>query len=225
MDIGWFSTGKSQVCIDTLRFVHDFLKSYDVNIAWVFSNTVIKDFTQWDPFEDFYNFVANDLKLPLITFSSSDYLPNLRKTDIDQWRKMYGSQLVKALNLSSVQFTVMFGYKLILSSVELGAGIFLNLHPALPTGPIGAWKDVIKSVIKNGDDVHGITVHKATEDLDLGPVIYSESFPIKGKEWDEYWKINRIGIEPLLLKIRSTGVEREPLVLTRAILKYLNIPE
>ena len=47
----------------------------------------------------------------------------------------------------------------------------LNLHPALPNGPNGTWKSVIKKLIESKSSNSGISIHLMTSDLDEGPNI------------------------------------------------------
>ena len=101
----------------------------------------------------------------------------------------------------------------------------LNLHPALPGGPVGTWQEVIWSLIAEGAKEAGSYMHLATEDLDRGPVLTYCSFPIRGGEFETLWQqIEGRSVEelrasegeeqPLFRLIREEGVRRErPLVL------------
>ena len=64
----------------------------------------------------------------------------------------------------------------------------LNLHPALPDGPTGAWQEVIWDLIANRASQTGAMVHLATKDVDRGPVISHCTVPITGGEFDPHWE-------------------------------------
>ena len=69
----------------------------------------------------------------------------------------------------------------------------LNLHPALPDGPIGTWQEVIRELIARGASESGMMLQRVTTELDRGPVVSVCRYPIGG-DFDA---------------IRATGVARE----------------
>jgi phosphoribosylglycinamide formyltransferase-1 len=64
----------------------------------------------------------------------------------------------------------------------------LNLHPALPDGPIGTWQEVVWELIKTRATKTGAMVHLATEEVDRGPVVSYVTVPIIGTGFDEHWE-------------------------------------
>ena len=66
---------------------------------------------------------------------------------------------------------VLAGYMLILSEEMHHRFPFLNLHPALPDGPIGTWQEVTWELIDRRATRTGAMIHLATEALDRGPVV------------------------------------------------------
>ena len=78
----------------------------------------------------------------------------------------------------------------------------INLHPALPNGPNGTWKNVIKELILNKNYNSGISTHIMTKDLDEGPNISYCKFNIYDTEFKKYWeefKTSDISIEKTVL--------------------------
>jgi hypothetical protein len=65
---------------------------------------------------------------------------------------------------------------------------FLNLHPALPDGPVGTWQQVIWQLIETRASQTGAMVHLATEALDRGPVVSYCTVPIVGEEFKPHWE-------------------------------------
>ena len=65
---------------------------------------------------------------------------------------------------------------------------FLNLHPALPDGPIGTWQEVIWELIETRAPRTGAMIHLATEQVDRGPVVSYCTVPIDGAEFGDYWR-------------------------------------
>ena len=76
---------------------------------------------------------------------------------------------------------------LIVSDVLHSRYVALNLHPATPDGPKGAWEDVIWQLIAGEEEEAGAMIHVATSQLDRGPVLGYCSFPIKGGAYAPLW--------------------------------------
>jgi phosphoribosylglycinamide formyltransferase-1 len=85
----------------------------------------------------------------------------------------------------------------------------INLHPALPKGPTGAWEEVIEELIQGRAEATGAMMHLVTPELDRGPVIAYCSFPIQGGAFDYLWGEGSRGRGPLFWLIRQEGVRRE----------------
>ena len=75
---------------------------------------------------------------------------------------------------------VMAGYMLIASPAVCRRYAILNLHPALPDGPTGTWQEVIWQLLDEGAAETGAMIHRATAELDRGPVISLFRLPIAG---------------------------------------------
>jgi folate-dependent phosphoribosylglycinamide formyltransferase PurN len=88
----------------------------------------------------------------------------------------------------------------------------INLHPALPGGPIGSWQEVIWALIESKAGKSGAMMHLVTPQLDRGPVVTYCVFPISGEPFDAYW---REGNKDMLFRvIRQHEFAREsPLII------------
>jgi hypothetical protein len=98
--------------------------------------------------------------------------------------------------------------------------IMVNLHPALPGGPIGMIDQVIWELIRTRANESGVMIHVATEALDLGPVVAYCRFPLSGPKYENAWSeigdrtVEELQVDPgeglsLFKAIRAAGVERE----------------
>ena len=83
---------------------------------------------------------------------------------------------------------VLAGYMLIVGREMCHRYKMLNLHPALPTGPIGTWQEVIWTLIESRAKATGAMVHLVTEDVDRGPVVSYFTLPIVGGAFDRCWQ-------------------------------------
>jgi phosphoribosylglycinamide formyltransferase 1 len=112
----------------------------------------------------------------------------------------------------------------------------LNLHPALPTGPLGKmWFEVIWDLIAVNADVSGVMLHRVTPAVDRGPVATFCRYPLRGPELDPLWALlpacledrlavinsqrllKREATHPLFHALRQVGLAREmPLMLATA---------
>lgn len=226
MRIGWFSTGRDEAARALLSEVMKeiALGSIKAEIAFVFCNR------EWDESRETKLFLdlSQGYKLPLITFSSQRFLPELRQEGLqrgegsailNEWRLAYDREVMEQLDKYNHDIDILAGYMLIVGPEMCNRYIMINLHPAAPGGPPGTWQQVIWQLIYERAKRTGITIHLVTPELDRGPAVAFCTFPIIGKRFDSLWK--EIGDERieaiqesiygkmLFTLIRENGVARE----------------
>lgn len=93
-------------------------------------------------------------------------------------REKYDSKIIEMLEEEKIDLVVLAGYMLLLSQefVRKFKNKILNIHPALLPSFKGTHG--IKDAYRYGVKVTGVTVHFVDEDLDRGPIILQEAFPI-----------------------------------------------
>lgn len=230
--IGWFTTARDEPALSLLRIVHEKIRDrfIPLEIAYVF---VSKDKGESPISDKLINYVEEEMKIPVITFSALRFESHLRKHDLETWRELYHKEILKRLPVE-VDFGMLAGYMWIVSSEFCEKIPLLNLHPALPGGPKGTWQEVIWQLISARSRETGVMIHRATSELDEGPPLTYVRFSIYTEEtiplWEETEKIllryhlkglkEREGEENLLFrKIREEGIKRElPLIVLT--LKY-----
>ena len=229
--LGWFSTGRGPGSRNLLREVMEKKQagSLDIDFSFVFCN--------WDNTEEpnprkeqrqqFFDMVKG-YDIPLITISWKTFRPDLWDKDQEQWRNEYGKEIRKRIEDKGFDLGILAGYMLWVDDETCSKYDFMNLHPALPTGPKGTWQEVIWTLIRERADSQGAMMHIVTPDWDRGAALTYCEFPIRGKGYDELWNdlderlkkntldeiISKVGIElPLFKKIREDGAKRElPLI-------------
>ena len=82
---------------------------------------------------------------------------------------------------------VLAGYMLVFTGEMCNRYPLLNLHPALPGGPVGTWQEVIWQLIEARAEHTGAMMHLATEVLDQGPPATFFSFSLRGPVFDPLW--------------------------------------
>lgn len=201
--IGWFSTGRDEAAIDLFETVSRAIDGGQLNarIAFCFMNRVSGEAPESDRFRD----AVTRRGIPIESLSSRDFQPELwakGKQDAilrRQWREAYHSQVGELVACYDFDLIVLAGYMLVVGANMCRRFTMINLHPALPGGPVGTWQDVIRQLLATGADRTGAMIHLVTADLDQGPPISYFSFPIEGAGFDE---------------IRERGAARElPLIL------------
>ncbi|MCX7642999.1 MAG: formyltransferase family protein [Armatimonadetes bacterium] len=217
--IGWFSTGRDEAALwlldETLKAISSgFLP---IEIAFVFCNRERGDSPQSDAFLDY----AVKVGLPLVVLSSRRFLPELwlkgKSGDegaMREWRKRYHEEVANKLApfLSQVPFSLLAGYMLIVSDEFCDAYTLLNLHPALPGGPKGAWQDVMWELIRRRAELAGAQIHIVTPDLDSGPPVTYCRVPIRTPDMLPLWEAMERKLKSQTLEsIIATEGEREPL--------------
>ena len=221
--VGWFSTANGKTSQLLLAAVMDQILSgqLQVQIPFVFTSREAGEGIESD---NFINMVKG-YNLPLITFSFEAFRRQHAECKRSQVRHLYDQEVLKLLQDYTCDIAILAGYMLIVSDEMCQAYKMINLHPSLPDGPKGTWREVIWQLIDNKDDRSGAMMHLVTPDLDRGPVMTYCSFDIRGKGFDEFWQqtkgrtVQEIQIDEgeqnaLFQKIRSEGVRREfPLII------------
>ena len=221
--IGWFSTGRGEGSRGLLRFVCERLADIDARIDFVFSNRAPGEAEGSDE----YFRLVRQYGLPLITHSSSAF----RRRKCGRFaghRTEYDSEVQEMLAGHSPDVCVLAGYMLIASGKLCRAYPLLNLHPALPDGPIGTWQEVVWQLIEQRASRTGAMMHLATEEVDRGPVVSYVTVPLDTPELEPHWlelagrDVARIKEEQgedyeLFRLIRASQYSREPYLLLETL--------
>lgn len=217
--LGWFSTGRGEGSRNLLRAVWDAIQQGEIKaeMSFVFSN---REYGQAEGSNAFIDQVRG-YGIPLICVSSKRFKDSYG----DQWRPKFEEAAIKSLTGYDADLVVLAGYMLVAGAEMCQRYPMLNLHPALPGGPKGTWKEVIWELMDKGAAETGVMMHRATPMLDEGPAVTYCKFSIRGKPFDRYWKqikgrttaeIQRQESEenPLFKEIRRHGAARElPLII------------
>lgn len=190
--IGWFSTGRDEAARELLVTALNSIRSGELNldIAFVFCNREPGESEQSDKFME----LVRSEGLPLLVFSSAKFEPELRKRGLSgdeaalrKWRQMYDERVYELIKPFGVNLSFLAGYMLILSDWMCERHTMLNLHPAIPGGPKGAWQDVIWQLIAERADVAGAQIHIATPQLDEGPAVSFCKFSLRTEPFTHLW--------------------------------------
>ncbi|MCX5904135.1 MAG: formyltransferase family protein [Proteobacteria bacterium] len=230
--IGWFSTGRGQGSMNLLNAMVKAITAKEVNgkIAFVVCS---RDQGEAEG-SDGYIRQVQEYGIPLITFSSKKFMPDLRREgktipeSMRQRRIAYDREVMKKLTGLKTDIIVLAGYMLVVGEEICEIHDMINLHPAAPNGPAGTWQEVIWLLIHKRAQESGNMMHLVTKELDKGPPITYCTFPIRGPEFDPLWQemekklkhkmlaeiVKKEGEQnPLFAKIRQEGARREiPLV-------------
>ena len=230
LNIGWFSTGRGEGSRGLLRFVQERLAGSfpGSRIAFVFSNRAPGEAEGSD---EFFRLVES-YGLPLLTRSSAEFRRSQpaagRRPPWAELRPEYDRQVLAAIADYRPDICVLAGYMLIVGGEMCRAYPLLNLHPALPDGPIGTWQEVIWQLIRQRAGRTGAMIHLATEEVDRGPALSYCTAPIDGPEFVPAWAelegrdldslIGERGEElPLFQQIRQAEYRREPYLLLETL--------
>ena len=173
--LGWFTTARGAGSRALYETVSEAIAggALDAEMAVVFCNR--------DPGEDavtdgFFDLVRS-YGHPLVTRSSVAHRraaggPRSRSGEaLPQWRAQYDGLIAGDLAAHAFDLGVMAGYMLIFTPEFVRDRPLLNLHPALPGGPAGAWREVIRALIRERAAWSGVMLHLATATVDAGPVV------------------------------------------------------
>ena len=185
LNIGWFSTGRGEGSRGLLNFVQKRLVETGANarINFVFSNRARGEA---DGSDEFFSLV-DGYGIPLVTHSSAEFRKQINGRFSDH-REEFDQQVMDKLEGQEADVCVLAGYMLIVGGKMCRQYPLLNLHPALPDGPIGTWQEVVWTLIETNAAKTGAMVHLATEEVDRGPVVSHVTVPITGPGFDEHWE-------------------------------------
>ena len=206
--VGWLSTGNGEGSLGLLKKGIELVNENKIEIKYIFTNRESGEKKGSDRFIDFAK--SNNIKV--ISYSSQKY-KKIKNSDWKNLRKSYDQEVLKKINPFKVDFIVAAGYMLF-SPIICQHYKILNIHPALPDGPKGTWKTVIKELIKIESKFSGVSLHLMTPDLDEGPNLSFCKFSINDNNLHEYWEDakkcpNSIEETKLFKKIREIIVKNE----------------
>jgi phosphoribosylglycinamide formyltransferase-1 len=179
--IGWYTTrGRSSRAM--FEAVRDAIGAgtLDAEIAYVFSNR--------DPGEDpvtdaFFDLVRAE-GIPLLTLSSVAYRKahggerSRTGEPLPAWREAYDHEVAHRVDQHPADLGVLAGYMLIFTAGFTEAHPLVNLHPALPGGPIGTYVEVIRELIRTQAAESGVMLNVAIPEVDMGPVVAYSRYPL-----------------------------------------------
>ena len=228
--IGWFTTARgagSRGMYEAVRSAIDG-GSLDAQIAYVFCNREPGESTETDAFLDGVRARGDEVRtLSSVSFRRSVGGERSRPGEpLPSWRVAFDDRVAALLDDRPIDIGVLAGYMLIFTAPFVGAHPILNLHPALPTGPIGTWREVNRELIRTHAEESGVMVHLAIPEVDEGPVAAFCRYSLRGPEFDPLWGAlpdpsamsdDELEGSELFARIRATGVSYEQPFLVAAL--------
>lgn len=217
--IGWYTTrGRSSRAM--FEAVRDAIAagSLDAEFAYVFSNRDPGD----DPVTDgFFDLVRSE-GIPLLTLGSVAYRKAHGGTrskpgePLPEWREAYDRDVARLVDQHPADLGVLAGYLLIFTPGFAEAHPLVNLHPALPGGPIGTYIEVIRELIRTDATESGVMLNVAIPEVDMGPVASFARYSLRTPALEPLWTSTdrMLGDEaleatPLFEAIRAEQVRHE----------------
>ncbi len=234
--IGWLSTGRDPAARNLLSEVvaRAAADGLPLDLALVFCDRERGEAAESDAFLG----LVERLGIPAVTLSSAASWRAAQATGVprETWRDSFHDEAMRLLAPHRLDLLVLAGYMLIVSPAMCARYAMLNLHPALPGGPTGTWQQVIWELLGAGATETGALINVVTPELDRGPVVAFDRFPIVGGAFDPLWEQFRAKVaarglpavieeegeaEPLFALIRRTGEAREIPLLYRAVAQFV----
>lgn len=218
--IAWLTTGRGPGSYGALEYLLDAVDSgLPVEVAVFFVNRARGEAEPTDALIE----MAEARGIPVETLSSVAFR-KARGGKISRpgeplaaWRLDYDRAVAERLAGYEFELGVMFGYMLIATQPLYSRFAFINDHPALPEGPIGAYQEVIAELIRTGARESGCMMNVVTGEVDRGPVVSYCRYAIRDAANESLWaELGVVPAEPKVLQgtplyadIRARGVRRE----------------
>ena len=225
--IGWLSSaggeGSRGLLMHTLQAIDS--GRLNARLEFVFSNRARGQRQATDQYFD----LVEERGIPLVTLSSYRFR---RARGNQPWddsaREAYDRAVMDRLDGFAPDLCVAAGYMLI-APLLCERFPMVNLHPALPDGPIGTWQTVIWQLIEQSAPETGVMVNRVTREVDAGPVVSYCRFPLTGKKFSALWSevkgrsVDALREEmgeaqPLFRAIREASLQRERVLLPETLI-------
>ncbi|MCY3568873.1 MAG: formyltransferase family protein [Chloroflexi bacterium] len=222
--IAWFATARGTSSRGLLNSALNAIAEHrlDAEIVCVVCNRERGQSANTDAFLD----DVERAGIPLIARSSGAWRKSVDgevsdpSRELASWRRDFDAFLYERMADYQPDIAVLAGYMLIVTDVICDNLACLNLHPALPDGPIGTWQQVVHQLIAERARRSGLVMQRVTTDLDRGPAVTWAQYPIQGPEFAPLWEQHGAdaGHEtPLFHAIREAGARREPTFVIRSL--------
>lgn len=222
--IAWFATARGTSSRKLLRAANEAIRDgrLDAEIVCVVCNRVRGQSANTDLFLD----DVEQSGIPLISSSSLEWRRrvggeiSVPGRELASWRRDYDRHLFEQMREHSPDVAMLAGYMLVITDLICDHLPCLNLHPALPDGPIGTWQQVIHELIATQADRSGMVLQRVTTELDRGPTVTWAEYPIRGPQFDPLWTEYGDDSEsetPLFHAIREAGASREPIFILQSL--------
>ncbi len=149
LSVGWLSTGNGEGSLGLLKQGIDLHNEKQISIEYVFSN---RNYGEQKGSDKFLEFVKEN-KIKTITYSSRDY-KSQKQSSWKDLRNDFDKEVLSKISRYKTDIIIAAGYMLF-SPVICNYFKILNIHPALPNGPNGTWKNVIKDLILSDAQTSG----------------------------------------------------------------------
>ena len=232
--LGWFTTGRGVGSRGMYEAVTAAIAAgeLDAEFACVFCNREPGENETTDGFFDLVRADGN----PLVTRSSVMHRRAvggaLSRTGeaLPPWRSEFDSLIAEDLRSYPFDVGMLAGYMLIFTGDFVQHHPLLNLHPALPGGPIGTWREVIRELITSQANETGVMLHLAIPEVDEGSVVAYCRYSLRTPEFEPLWAeldgpaatMGREALEATALfqAIREMGMRYESPLLVETLVEF-----
>ncbi|MEZ4501633.1 MAG: formyltransferase family protein [Dehalococcoidia bacterium] len=192
LQIGWFTTARGPGSRGMFEAVANAIDDgrLDARFAFVFCNRERGEDSVTDGFFDLVE-ARGDTLLAKSSVGYRHAVGGARSRPgepLPPWRIEYDREVEAQLDQHPFEVGVLAGYMLIFEREFVAQHAILNLHPALPTGPAGTWREVIRHLIRTRTSESGVMLHLAIAEVDAGPVVAYCRYPLDDEALAPLWR-------------------------------------
>ena len=204
LNIGWFSSGRGDGSYGLLKATLDAIDARKLNarLGYIVCTAEPGEAEGSDRF----------LKLAEEHSIKTYPLSWRRFKNLKRNRAQYEWEILNLISGHQVDVGMMAGYMLVSNLLHKRIRM-LNLHPALPGGPTGTWKQVLNRVITERDPKNGVMIHEVSDEVDGGTALTYCHYDTKDEHLQPLWRdVGRARLprrERLLDGLRQQILDRE----------------
>ncbi len=170
VNIGFLTSGRDERSYNMInKILKENGKNLDINVKFILSNIEEGEFKTLDKVFK----LGKENQIDNVIVSSYEFERNVRKKDLDLWKRKFDKRISYSLESYNVDFLVTVGYDFEPSEYLCNKYNIINIRPSIPKGPVGTIDEIIEKTIKTKNRVGGVMTHAVNNKNQEQAIMYA----------------------------------------------------